>query len=93
MHSEWRHQQAAEDKTNTSQEGYYNSINPLVEGVPHIFTGLHLGASHIFTGLKYSGASGMSHTYFPVVQFIGLQYSVLDKTAVRVSAQDGQGAH
>ena len=28
---------------NPSQEAYYNSINPLVEGVPHIFTGLHLG--------------------------------------------------
>ena len=30
-----------------------------------------------FTGLKYSGASEVSHTYFPVVQFIRLQYSVL----------------
>ena len=28
---------------NPSQEGQYNSINPLVEGVPHIFAGLHLG--------------------------------------------------
>ena len=28
---------------NPSQEGYYNSINPLVVGVPNIFTGLHLG--------------------------------------------------
>ena len=52
--------------TNPSQEGYYNSNNPLVEGVPHIFT-----------GLEYSGASRVSHTSFPVVQFIGLQYSVL----------------
>ena len=32
---------------------------------------------HIFAGLKYSGASGQGHPYFPVVQFIGLQYSVL----------------
>ena len=32
---------------NPSQEGYYNSINPLVKGVPHIFTSLHLGAPHI----------------------------------------------
>ena len=52
-------------KPNPSQEGYYNSINPLVEGVPHIFT-----------GLKYSGASKVSHTSFPVVQFIGQHYTV-----------------
>ena len=38
---------------NPSQEGYNNSINSLVEGVPHMFTGLQLGgptqaqASHI----------------------------------------------
>ena len=56
-----------------------NAITPQVEGVPHIFTGLHLGA-HLLTGLKYSGASGVSHTSFPVVQFIRLQYSVLFST-------------
>ena len=64
---------------NPSQEGYYNSINPLVKGEPHIFAGLHLGGPHIFTGLKYSGASKVSHTFFPVVQFIGLQYSGLGR--------------
>ena len=36
---------------------------------------------HIFTGLEYWGASGVSHTSFRVVQFIGLQYSVLIQTA------------
>ena len=35
------------------------------------------GCPHIFTGLEYSGASVRGHTYFPVVQCIGLQYSVL----------------
>ena len=29
---------------NPSQEGYYNSINPLVKERPHIFPGLHLPA-------------------------------------------------
>ena len=61
---------------NPSQEGYYNSINPLVEGVPHILTGLHLWRPHIHKP-RYSGASSVSHTSFTVVQFIGLQYSVL----------------
>ena len=65
------------DPPNPLQEGYYNSINPLVErGAPLI----HKPPSrrpHIFTGLEYSGASEVSHTYFPVVQFIGLQYSVM----------------
>ena len=40
-------------KTNPLQEGYYNSINPLVEGVPHIFKSLHLGGS------TYSQASNI----------------------------------
>ena len=35
------------------------------------------GGPHIFIGLKYSGASSGSRPYFPVVKFIGLQYSVL----------------
>ena len=30
--------------TNPSQEGYYNRNKLLVEGVPHIVTGLHLSA-------------------------------------------------
>ena len=66
--------------TNPSQEGRFNSINPLVEGVPHIFAVLHLGGPHIFTGLEYSRSSDKGHTSFPVVQFIGLQYSVLGNT-------------
>ena len=41
------------DQDNPSQEGYYNGINPLVKGVPHIFTGLHLG------GPTYSQASNI----------------------------------
>ena len=48
--------------SNPPQEGYYNSINPLLEGV-----------AHIFTGFNYSGASDVTHTYFPVSQFIVLQ--------------------
>ena len=35
------------------------------------------GCPHIFTGLENSGASVRSHTYFPVVQCIGLHYSLL----------------
>ena len=61
------------DQSNPSQEGYYNSINPLVEGVPHIFTGLHTHRPQIL------GASGMSHTSFPVVQIIRIQNSVYTK--------------
>ena len=38
---------------------------------------LYPGCLHIFTGLEYSGASARGHTYFPVVQCIGLEYSVL----------------
>ena len=38
---------------------------------------LYAGCPHIFTGLEYSGASVRGHTYFPIVQCIGLQYSVL----------------
>ena len=38
---------------------------------------LYPGCPHIFTGLEYSGASVLGHIYFPVVQCIGLQYSVL----------------
>ena len=38
---------------------------------------LYPGCPHIFTGLEYSGASARGHTYFPVVQSIGLQYSLL----------------
>ena len=68
--------------TNPSQEGYLQKNYPLVEGVPHKFTGLHLGGPHIFTGLKYSEASGVGHTSSPVVQFIGLQYSVLAVTEI-----------
>ena len=62
---------------NLSQEGQYNSINPLVEGVPHALAGLHLGGPHTFTGLEHSRSSDKGHTSFTVVQFIGLQYSVL----------------
>ena len=41
---------------NPSQEGYYNRINPLAEGVPpHIHRPPSLG-HHIFTGLEYSWA-------------------------------------
>ena len=62
---------------NPSQEGYYISINTLVVGVaPNI----HMppsGCHHIFTGLEYSRASGQCRHFFPVVQFIGIQYSVL----------------
>ena len=65
------------DGPNPSQEGYYNSINPLVKGVPPHIQRPSSGGLHIFTGLEYSGASKVSHTSFPVVQFIGLQYSVL----------------
>ena len=38
---------------------------------------MYPGCPHIFTGLEYSGASVRGHTYFPVVQCIGLEYSVL----------------
>ena len=31
----------------------------------------------MFIDLKYSGASGVSHLSLPVVQFFGLQYSIL----------------
>ena len=68
---------------NPSQEGYYNSINPLVEGVPPHIHRPPPGGSHIFTGLEYSGASARSRPYFPVVQFIGLQYSVLGSTITK----------
>ena len=37
---------------------------------------LYPGCPHIFRCLEYSGASIRGHTYFPVVQCIGLQYSV-----------------
>ena len=53
---------------NPSQEVYYNFINPLVVGGGW--------GHHLFTGLKYSGTSGRCRPSFPVVQFIGLQYSV-----------------
>ena len=65
-------------QSNPSQEGYYNSINPLVEGVPHIFTGLHLRGPHTHRP-QILGASGMSHTSFSVVQIIGIQNSVYTK--------------
>ena len=48
----------------------------VVRVAPHI----HMpppGYDHIFTGLQYSGASVPCRPSFPVVQFIGLQYSVL----------------
>ena len=48
---------------------FYQGIIPIVRWVP----------PH-FTGLEYSGASVRGHTYFPVVQCIGLQYSVLDQS-------------
>ena len=77
---EWRGGGAGEKgRINPSQEGQYNSINPLVEVVPHIFAGLHLGGPHIFTGLEYARSSDKGHTFFHVVQFIGLQYSVLGR--------------
>ena len=41
---------------------------------------LYPGCPHIFTGLEYSGASVRGHTYFPVVQCTGLQYTVLWET-------------
>ena len=34
--------------------------------------------SHILPGLKYSRAFSLSNTTVPVVQFIGLEYSVLE---------------
>ena len=40
---------------NPSQEGYNNSINPLVEGVAHIFTGLHLGGPTYSQALHIQG--------------------------------------
>ena len=56
---------------------HYNTINPLAKGVPpHIHRPPPRGLG-IFTGLAYLGASIVSHTYFPVVQLIGLQMSVL----------------
>ena len=61
---------------NPSQDGYYNIINPLVEGVPPHNHRPPPGGPHIFTGLKYSGASTRCRPYFTVVQFIGLKYSV-----------------
>ena len=44
---------------------------------------LYPGCPHIFTGLEYSGASVRGHTYFPVVQCIGLEYSVLVKPELK----------
>ena len=40
---------------NPSQEDYYISINPLVDGVPHIFTGLHPGALTYSQALNIQG--------------------------------------
>ena len=68
-------------QTNPLQGGYYNRINPLLEGVPPHIQRPPSGCHHILTGLKYSGASIQYRPYFPVVQFFGLQYSVLFQTA------------
>ena len=73
-------------KPNPSQEGYYNRINPLVEGVPPHIHRPPPGGRHIFTGLEYSGAFIQCRPYFPVVQLIGLHYSVLRKPVTLVSS-------
>ena len=57
----------------------------LVEGVSHKFTGPHLEGP-TYPDLEYSGASGLGHTSFPAVQFIGLHYSVLTGGQVRNGA-------
>ena len=52
--------------------------HPFYQGIISVVTWVPRGhCPHIFTGLKYSGASVRGHTSFPVVQCIGLQYSVL----------------
>ena len=63
--------------SNSSQEGYYNIKNPLVEAVPPHIHRPPTGGTRVFTGLAYSGAFGRGRPYFNVVQFIGLQYSVM----------------
>ena len=73
----YEHSQNWLPPANPSQGGQYSSITPVVEGVPQTFVSLHLGGTHTFTGLEHSRPSDKGHTSFPVVQFIGLQYSVL----------------
>ena len=69
-------------KLNLSQEVYYNSSNPLVEEVSPLIFRPPPGGPHIFRVHKYSGASGQGCPYFPVAQFIELQYSVLSKQVI-----------
>ena len=59
---------------NHSQEGYYNSNNLLVDGVPPHIQRPQPGGPNLLTEHKYSGASGRGCPFFPVVQFNGLQY-------------------
>ena len=60
---------------NPSQEGLYNSIKPLVEGVPHMFTGLNLGAP---TYSQFSNIQGPPVRATPLfLLFISLDFSIL----------------
>ena len=51
---------------------------PSTRGINMLYT----GCPHIFTGIEYSYASVRGGTYLPIVQCIGLQYSVLLNSGV-----------
>ena len=52
-----------EPSLHSLQEVYHNSINPLVEEVPHIFTGLHLGLSHFYRPQIFRGLWREPHLF------------------------------
>ena len=66
----------------------FHRINPLEEGVapaiqvPRPGSQLKCPAKRLFRCIGYSGVFFWSHPFFPVVQLIGLQYSVLGATLV-----------